>query len=42
MSEQVSTSRRRAERRDRIPVRLCTISTELNVGLELLNHEIIT
>ena len=41
--ERASISRGGAERRrDRIPSRLCTTSTEPNVGLELTNREIMT
>ena len=29
-------------RRERIPGRLCTVSTEPNMGLELRDHEIVT
>ena len=28
--------------RERIPDRLCTISAEPNVGLDLMNHKIVT
>ena len=43
MRERESTSRGGAERRrDRIPSRLRTISTEPDVGLELTNCEIMT
>ena len=35
-----STCRGGTERRDRIPSRLCTISTEPDAGLELTNCEI--
>ena len=28
--------------RERIPGRLCTVSTEPDVGLEFMNHEIMT
>ena len=41
--EREGTSRGRAERRrDRIPSRLCTISTEPDAGLEPTNREITT
>ena len=30
------------EERERIPSRLCIVSTESNTGLELTNHEIMT
>ena len=41
MRERESTSRGGAERRrDRISSRPCTISTEIHVGLELMNCEI--
>ena len=34
-------SKGRAERgRERIPIRLCTVSTEPDAGLKLTNHEI--
>ena len=32
----------RRERRERIPSRLCAMSTEPDAGLELTNHEIMT
>ena len=34
--------RERKRKRERIPSRLCTVSTEPNMGLELTNHEIMT
>ena len=34
--------RSRERRRERIPGRLCTVSTELDAGLELTNCEIVT
>ena len=43
LRESMHTSQERAERRrDGIPNRLCTISTEPNMGLELTNSEIMT
>ena len=43
LRETEGTSRGEAERwRQRIPSRLCIVSTELDVGLELTNHEIMT
>ena len=43
LRERVHRSRGRAERRrDRIPSMLHNISTEPDVGLKLLNHEIMT
>ena len=42
-TERQSISGRRTERgRERIPSRLCTDSTEPDVGLELTNHVIMT
>ena len=32
----------RERERERIPSRLCTVSTEPDVGLELMNREIVT
>ena len=32
----------RERERERIPSRLCTVCTEPNVGLDLMNHEIMT
>ena len=32
--------RERERERERIPSRLCTVSAESDVGLELMNHEI--
>ena len=34
--------RGRESGRDRIPSRLCNVSAEPDVGLELTNHEIVT
>ena len=40
--ERAQTGWGRERRRDRIPSRLCTVSTEPDLGLELVNREIMT
>ena len=43
--EHTHMSRRGTDRereRERIPSRLCAVSIELNVGLELMNHKFMT
>ena len=42
MSRVVWGGRERERGRERIPSRLCSVSTEPNVELELTNHEITT
>ena len=41
MCTQVGEGQRERER-ERIPSRLCTVSTEPDTGLKLMNHEITT
>ena len=40
--ERVRERGRERAKRERIPSRLCTVSTALDVGLKLTNHELAT
>ena len=40
--EQAQVGEGQIERRQRIPSRVCAVSAEPDVGLELMNHEIMT
>ena len=42
LGEKMRISRGRAEKRERIPNRLRAVCPEPNVGLEFMNHEIMT